>query len=95
VTIQGQRVVSTTGIKCEGNAVQLQGRPYSQPYVISAVGDPLLLTTAIDTDSYVATYREDAGDPEIAVGWDLRTEALLTAPAYDGLLDLAYARPLR
>ena len=43
VTIQGQRVVTTTGIKCEGNAVQLQGVPYSQPYVISAVGDPAAL----------------------------------------------------
>ena len=40
VTVQGQRVVTTTGIKCEGNAVQLQGVPYSQPYEIAAVGDP-------------------------------------------------------
>jgi uncharacterized protein YlxW (UPF0749 family) len=95
VTIQGQRVVSTTGIKCEGNAVQLQGRPYSQPYVISAVGDPLQLTDAIDTDAYLVTYREDAANPEVAVGWDFHTDALLTAPAYDGLLDLSYARPLR
>jgi uncharacterized protein YlxW (UPF0749 family) len=30
VTIQGQRVVSTTGIRCIGNSVQLQGVPYSQ-----------------------------------------------------------------
>ncbi|MCW2765779.1 MAG: hypothetical protein JWO11_1738 [Nocardioides sp.] len=95
VTIQGQRVVSTTGIKCEGNAVQLQGRPYSQPYVISAIGDPVQLTTSIDRDAYVSTYRQDAADPEIAVGWGLKTEALLTAPAYDGLLDLTYAKPLR
>jgi uncharacterized protein YlxW (UPF0749 family) len=94
VTIQGQRVVSTTGIKCEGNAVQLQGRPYSQPYEISAVGDPLALTDAVDHDAYVAGYRRDSEDPAIAVGWDIRTEPLLTAPAYDGLLDLAYAQPL-
>jgi len=38
VIIEGQRVVSTTGIRCEGNAVQLQGVPYPQPYVIEAVG---------------------------------------------------------
>ena len=36
VTIQGQRMVTTTGIKCEGNSVQLQGVPYPQPYVIQA-----------------------------------------------------------
>src|ERR1700748_1064397 len=39
VTIQGQRVVTTTGIRCIGNSVQLQGVPYGQPYVISAGGD--------------------------------------------------------
>jgi uncharacterized protein YlxW (UPF0749 family) len=94
ITIQGQRIVSTTGIKCEGNAVQLQGRPYSQPYVISAVGDPLQLTTSVDSDDYIARYRADAADPQVAVGWDMQSEALVTAPAYDGLLDRSYAKPL-
>lgn len=31
VTIQGQRLISTTGIKCEGNQVTLHGLPYSPP----------------------------------------------------------------
>ncbi len=95
VTIQGQRVVSTTGIKCEGPVVQLQGVPYGQPYRISAVGDPAALTAAIDKDPYLRIYRQQSADPRIAVGWDLRTETSLTAPAYDGLLNLSYARPLR
>lgn len=94
VTIAGQRIVSTTGIKCEGNAVQLQGVPYPQPYVIQAVGDQGALLTAIEGDTYVAAYREDAADPDISVGWDLELEDRLTAPAYDGLLDLNYAEPL-
>ncbi|WP_260430769.1 DUF881 domain-containing protein [Nocardioides sp. LS1] len=94
VTINGQRVVSTTGIKCEGNAVQLQGVPYSQPYVISAVGDQGSILSAIDRDDYLGYYRDDAANPLIQVGWDVQTEDSLTAPAYDGLLDLNYAKPL-
>jgi uncharacterized protein YlxW (UPF0749 family) len=94
VTIQGQRVVSTTGIRCEGNSVQLQGVPYPQPYVIQAVGDPGSLLTAIEDDSYLQAYREDAADPSISVGWSLELENSVTAPAYDGLLDLNYATPL-
>lgn len=94
VTIQGQRVVSTTGIKCEGNSVQLQGVPYPQPYVIQAVGEQLSLLTAIEDDSYVRAYREDAADPGISVGWDLALENSITAPAYDPLLNLNYATPL-
>ena len=60
VTIQGQRVVSTTGIKCIGNSVQLQGVPYSQPYTISGIGDPTALAAAIAADDYLQLYRSDA-----------------------------------
>jgi len=94
VTIQGQRVVSTTGIKCIGNAVQLQGVPYSQPYTISGVGDPAALSAAIEADSYLQDYRSDAATPDIDVGWTATVEPEITAPAYDGLLDITYAKPL-
>ncbi|HWJ66257.1 MAG TPA: DUF881 domain-containing protein [Nocardioides sp.] len=95
VTIAGQRVISTTGIKCEGTHVQLQGVPYPQPYVIEAVGDPSVLQGAIDADALVGGYRRDAANPEISIGWALETADRLKAPAYDGLLDLTYATPLR
>jgi uncharacterized protein YlxW (UPF0749 family) len=94
VTIAGQRIVSTTGIKCEGNAVLLQGVPYPQPYVISAVGDQGDLLTALEDDEYLQTYRAQAADPDISVGWDLQLEDSVTAPAYDGLRDLSFAVPL-
>lgn len=94
VTVEGQRIVSTTGIKCEGNAVQLQGVPYPQPYVIQAVGDQGSLLTAIEGDDYLQAYRDQADDPAISVGWDLQLEPTVTAPAYDGLLDLNFAVPL-
>jgi uncharacterized protein YlxW (UPF0749 family) len=95
VMIAGQRIISTTGIKCEGNQVLLQGLPYPQPYVIEGIGDPGSLTTAIATDRYLQVYREQANDPDIAVGWDFEPLDELTAPAYDGLLGLSFARPLR
>jgi len=94
VTVQGKRIVSTTGIKCIGNSVTLQGQPYSPPYVISAVGDQDALIDAVADDENLQNYRADADDPEVAVGWDLEIEDEVTAPAYDGLLDLTYAEPL-
>ncbi len=95
VVIEGVRVITTTGIKCEGNAVQLQGVPYPEPYEIQAVGDPDAIEAALDASSAVSGFREDAADPEIQVGWDLDVEDQLEAPAYDGLQDLSYAKPLR
>ena len=95
VTIEGQRVISTTGIKCEGPVVQLQGVPYPQPYEIQAVGDPDAIEAALDADSRVSAYRSDAADPALQVGWELDTEDHVEAPAYTGLLDLSYAEPLQ
>jgi uncharacterized protein YlxW (UPF0749 family) len=95
VTIEGQRVITTTGIKCEGNAVQLQGVPYPEPYEIQAVGDPAAIETALDADPAVSAYREDAADPAVQVGWNLDVEDDVEAPAYEGLLDINYAEPLR
>jgi len=94
ITIQGQRVVSTTGIRCIGNSVQLQGVPYSQPYRISAVGDVASLSLAIANDPYLQVYRADSADPDINVGWDETVENRIVAPAYNGLTDLQYAKPL-
>ncbi len=95
ITIEGQRIVSTTGIRCEGNAVLLQGVPYSQPYDISAVGDPASMEAAIDADQNLSLYRFQAADPDIAIGWQLTQEERVEAPAFDGLLDMSFAKPLR
>lgn len=92
MTIQGQRVISTTGIKCVGNTVVLHGIPYSPPYVISAVGDPLTMQRKIDRDRYIEIYREyvEAYD----LGWHVESHSSIELAAYEGPLDLKYARPV-
>ena len=94
VTVQGQRIVSTTGIKCEANSVTLQGVPYPQPYVIEAVGDPDALAGSVEADPYLGLYRSQSVQPDIQIGWEMTPEDDVEAPAYDGLLDLSYAEPL-
>ena len=95
VVIEGQRVITTTGIKCEGNAVQLQGVPYPEPYDIQAVGDPEAIQAALDADPAVSAFREDAADPEIQVGWDLEVEDNVEAPAFEGVYDVKHAEPIQ
>ena len=56
MTIQGQRVMATTGIKCVGNTVVLHGVPYSPPYRIAAVGDPADLLAALAASDYIDAY---------------------------------------
>lgn len=94
ITIQGQRLISTTGIKCAGNSVELQGIPYPQPFVIQAVGDPYVLQQGIDEDPYLDFYRTQSLDPDIQIGWEMATTESVVAPAYSGLRTLQYAEPL-
>jgi len=95
VTIQGKRVITSTGIKCEGNAVMIQGVAYPQPYVISAIGDPERLQDAIADDDYLEIYRRASELPDVSVGWDLEDEERLEMPAFDGVSPLTYAEPIR
>ncbi len=95
VTIQGQRIVSTSGIKCEGNSVMLGGGVYPQPYTISAIGNPASLEAAVLQDETVGGFRRDATIPDVSVGFEMVAEGALDMPAYAGVTGLTYARPLR
>jgi uncharacterized protein YlxW (UPF0749 family) len=92
VSLQGQRIISTTGIKCVGNTVVLQGVPYSPPYRIAAVGTPDRLYSALLGSPEVRTYRDYTAAP-YNLGWSLKSRSELTVPGYTGALSLAYATP--
>ncbi len=94
IAIQGQRVVSTTGIKCVGNTVVLHGIPYSPPYVITAVGDPASMLTAINESPYIGIYLDYVEDPRYQLGWNVTPHSMVRLPAYDGSLELDYAKPV-
>lgn len=90
MTIQGQRVVSTTGIKCVGNTVVLHGIPYAPPYVIEAIGNQQQLIAALSTSSYIQIYQQyvDA----YGLGYQQRQKTEVTLPGYRGSLNLQYAK---
>jgi uncharacterized protein YlxW (UPF0749 family) len=89
MTIAGQRVVATTGIKCVGNTVVLHGVPHSPPYRISAVGPTGGMRAAVNASPYIDLYLESA---EKGLGWDVREHASLSLPGYEGPTELRYAR---
>jgi uncharacterized protein YlxW (UPF0749 family) len=92
ISLQGQRIISTTGVKCVGNTVVLQGVPYSPPYRIVAVGNPRSMYTALLASPEVQNYR-DYVRPPYNLGWSLRLKSRLSVPAYSGPLTMQYAAP--
>ena len=91
MTIQSQRVVATTGIKCVGNTVVLHGVPYSPPYRISAIGPTDSMLNSVTTSPYIELYLQVVA--ESGLGWDVQAEPELDMPGYDGSIELDYARP--
>lgn len=60
MTLQGERVITTTAIKCVGNTVVLHGTPYAPPYEIVAIGDPVALEQGLADDKGTQIYRQYA-----------------------------------
>lgn len=89
MTLQGQRVVSTTGIKCVGNTVVLHGVPYAPPYRISAIGDLASLEVSLDSSDYIDGYKTYV--TAFNLGYEVTSDQDLTMPAYEGSSDLSYA----
>src|SRR4029078_9585793 len=51
--LHDQRGTATSAVQCVGNTLLLQGRVYSPPYVIKAIGNTTALKAALDRDPQV------------------------------------------
>ena len=92
VTVQDQRVISTTGIRCVGNTVVLHGVPYSPPYRISAIGNQAALEASLNASDYITEYLEYHDQYEL--GYEIETSRSLRMPAAAPALVLRHAKPL-
>ncbi len=92
VTLQGQRLISTTGIKCVGPTVVLDGVPYSPPYVIEAIGDVGAMNTSLATSPTTVTFASYAADPEFQLGLKIENVDNVKAAAYTAAVSLSYAK---
>lgn len=91
--IMDQRVIATSAVRCVGNTLSLQGRVYSPPYVITAIGPAEAMLSSLQADPTVAIYREyvDA----VGLGYEVATLAEAQFPAFDGAVSLQHATQAR
>lgn len=89
ITLQGQRLISTTGIKCVGNTVVLDGVPYAPPYVIEAIGNQSRLYSALYASPEVSTYTDYA--QRYGLGLEQQDLDRVKAPAHVGSLSMRHA----
>jgi uncharacterized protein YlxW (UPF0749 family) len=90
VTVMGQRLVSTSAVRCVGNTVILQGRVYSPPFIIEAVGDVAAMEGALEAEPSVQFFRDWAG--VVGLGYEQTRSPELVLPPYTGALSPEYAQ---
>lgn len=88
VSINGQRLVSTSAVLCVGNTLLLNGTVHSPPYVVSAVGAE---RDRFDGDPLMKRLRKDA--ELFGLRLSISRVSDLEVPAYRGSTAFSFARP--
>ncbi|MGE0214890.1 DUF881 domain-containing protein [Mycolicibacterium sp.] len=60
IQMQDQRIIGTSAPRCVGNTLLLNGRTYSPPYVITAIGDAAAMQQALEASPMVILYKQYA-----------------------------------
>ncbi|MEV1079941.1 DUF881 domain-containing protein [Streptomyces sp. NPDC050211] len=92
IKVMDQRLISTSAVRCVGNTLILQGRVYSPPYKITAVGDPEKLQKALTASPAIQNYMVYVN--VYGLGWKVEEDGAVTLPGYSGTVDLQYAQPV-
>jgi uncharacterized protein YlxW (UPF0749 family) len=58
IQMQDQRIIATSVPRCVGNTLLLNGRTYSPPYKITAIGDAPAMQAALATAPLVTLYKQ-------------------------------------
>jgi uncharacterized protein YlxW (UPF0749 family) len=91
IQVMDQRLISTSAVRCVGNTLILQGRVYSPPYKITAVGDQEALKKALAASPAIKNYQLYV--EAYGLGWKVDEDERVTLPGYSGTVDLHYAKP--
>lgn len=85
ISINGQRIISTTSISCTGTVVTINGVKLSSPFKISAIGNPEALLGGVDRPGgYLEILNDDGAEAKV-----VKSEEV-TVAKYSGTLTAKY-----
>lgn len=89
LSINGERLLSTSEIRCAGSTVSVNNNRYAAPYVVRAIGNSEDLYNAL-------TMRQGVVDSLAIWGiqCELVREAKITIEGYTGAIEYKYAKPV-
>ncbi len=84
IQVMDQRIISTSAIRCVGNTLLLQGRVYSPPFKVIALGNVADLQHSLDAEPGVQVYKQYVDS--LGLGWKVSINQEVTIPAWQGAL---------
>ena len=85
ISINGERIVQTSSITCEGIIIKINNKKLGSPYVIKAIGSAATLETSLSIpDGYLDIMKNDG------VIVDTKKSDGLTVEKYDGVITTKY-----
>lgn len=91
IQMQDQRIIATSAPRCVGNTLLLNGRTYSPPYAITAIGDVAAMQAALASSAMVALYKRYV--LRFGLGYTEDSKARVEVVAHPPTVRMRYARP--
>lgn len=92
IQMQDQRIVATSAPRCVGNTLLLNGRTYSPPYVITAIGDADAMSAALAAAPLVILYKQYA--VRFGLGYVEQAHTVVDVAGRSEPVRMRYAKPM-
>lgn len=89
ISINGQRIISTTEISLAGNNVNINTVPTAPPYIIKAIGNPDIIESTL-TIRFGVVEQMKKFDLRVSI----KKKDKVEIPRYSGIIKYRYAKPV-
>lgn len=89
ISINNERVVSTSEIKCNGPIIRINNRAIGTPFIIKAIGDPQLLMASVNAPDTYGDLLKNV----YYIGFEPKIEDRVIVHEYRGDFAFNYAKP--
>lgn len=89
ISINDQRIISTTAISCEGNVININGEKVGVPFTIKAIGLPESLDALSRPGGYLEILKRYGIEAELKKSNDI------TIPKYTGKIEFKYGKSVK
>lgn len=89
IAINGQRIVSTTSIPCDGNVIMVNGVKITSPIQISAIGKVEVLSTLTRPGGTLEKFSA------LGKGVEFKKNSNIEIPKYTGVISFKYANNIK